>query len=261
MPYLAEFVDPKYVGLGGMVDLPMKLWMLAFMPFALKAAADTKSTSSGGKGKELAAAVTQMAKDPITLSLVFGILTAMITEGGGTKSLAFAGKAIDALAGGMTPMLFFLIGLKLEFKSASPLYCMILLFATHGIMLIAMGAVFLIGGIEMPIEKFMVFFTQGAPSVVGMGVISAAVNQGVTGFNTDFAFDIVGLAFPVSAILQCSAGLVGDAWVNHCLIIGSVLVLISIVLRLAFAAKFQEAPVPDAEAAGGNAMLQTELRS
>merc|ERR1712107_221489 len=124
------------------------------------------------------------------------------------------------------------------------------------------GLMFHIADMEMEIEKFLVFFIQGAPSVVGMGVIDTAVKQGVQGFNTDFAFDLVGLAFPISAILQCSAGLVGDAWVHHCVIIGGVLLVISVALRIAFAKHFKEAgpPPPDAEAAGGKALLQTEMQ-
>lgn len=242
LPFLAEFVGPEYVGLGGMVDLPMKLYMLLIMPILLKSCGEgsgaASSESSGGKAMAI---VTQLVKDPITMSLVLGIAMAMLTEGAGTKALGFLGRAFDALAGAQTPVLFLLIGLKLKFESSTPLFCVVLLLATQGVLLILVWAALLILQPSDTIAKFIILFSQGAPSVVGMGVIASAANSGVGGYSKDFAFDIVGMAFPISSFIQCFAGIMGSTYPSVAGIVGVVLVGIAAGVRLIFKGKFQEA--------------------
>jgi len=243
LPFLAEFVGPEYVGLGGMVDLPMKLYMLLVMPVLLKSCGESSggsgsSESSGGKALAIA---TQLVKDPITMSLVLGIAMAMLTDGAGTAALGFLGKALDALAGAQTPVLFLLIGLKLKFESSTPLYCIVLLLGVQGVLLVMVYVALLILHPSDTIAKFVILFSQGAPSVVGMGVIASAAASGVAGYSKDFAFDIVGMAFPISSFIQCFAGIMGASYPSVCGIVGVVLIGLAAGLRVLFNSKFQEA--------------------
>jgi len=240
LPFLGEFVGPEYVGLGGMVDLPMKLYMLLILPVLLKQFGESSGAASNEpqKGKALAI-LTQLVKDPITMSLVLGIVVAAITNGGGTATFGFAGKALDALAGAQTPVLFLLIGLKLKFQSKTPLFCVVLLLATQGILLIIVWLGVLIAQPSDTIAKFIILFAQGAPSVVGMGVISSAAASGVQGYSKDFAFDIVGLAFPISSFMQCFGGIMGASYQNVCGVVGAGLIVIAAGMRVVFSAQFQ----------------------
>merc|ERR1712137_563484 len=101
------------------------------------------------------------------------------------------------------------MGLKLNFNSATPLYSLVCLLAS-----------------------------QGAPSVVGLGVITAAAAT-TPGYNTDFAFDLVGLAFPISALLQCFAGLMGASYAPISGFVGAVLLGVAGLLRVVFKKKFE----------------------
>merc|ERR1719386_20244 len=135
----------------------MKLYMLIFMPVILKQCGESTGTASsdGGGGKFLGI-LTQLVKDPITMSLVLGIVVAAITDGGGTAVFGFAGKALDTLAGAQTPVLFLLIGLKLKFQSKTPLFCVVLLLATQGILLIIVWLGVLIAQPSDTIAKFII---------------------------------------------------------------------------------------------------------
>merc|ERR1719162_2739497 len=82
LPFLGELIGQQYVGLGGMVDLPMKLYMIAMMPSVLKAVGGTSASSST---PSVARAILSAFKDPVTLSLILGIVTAFVTNGGGIK--------------------------------------------------------------------------------------------------------------------------------------------------------------------------------
>jgi len=237
LPFLAAFLGPEWVGRGAIVDLPMKLYMLLVMPILLKMFGDGEGTGQGGGSTT--EALKKILQDPITLSLIFGLLVAAFTGGGGTASLGFAGKAIDALAEGQTPVLFILIGLKLSFQSKTPLFCVVLLLATQGVLLLLVNAFVLAFNPDEEVAMFLAFFVQGAPSVVGMGVLKASVAAGVQGYDPDFAFDIVGLAFPISSLIQCTVGIVGKSYPSICGIIGLVLIVIAAALRVAFAGKFQ----------------------
>eukprot|EP00928_Gymnodinium_smaydae_P018949 TRINITY_DN1721_c0_g1_i2.p1 TRINITY_DN1721_c0_g1~~TRINITY_DN1721_c0_g1_i2.p1 ORF type:complete len:444 (-),score=76.58 TRINITY_DN1721_c0_g1_i2:320-1651(-) len=242
LPFVKEFVSEGYVGVGGMVDLPMKLYMLLAMPALLRKFGEQSgdATSSTQGGMNVKAILLQLSTDPITLSLVFGIVTAMLTDGKGTGALGFVGKALDTLAGAQSPVLFLLIGLKLKFESSTPIFSIVLLLGTQGVLLIMLRLALLIVQPGAEVMKFMILFAQGAPSVVGMGVITAAATQGVKGYSTDFAFDIVGLAFPISSFMQCFAGILGDSYPSAMGYVGVALVSIAAVLRVIFSNRFLE---------------------
>jgi hypothetical protein len=217
------------------------------MPVLLKMFGE-KSDAAGEAGAGMGAALEKLVKDPISLSLVFGILVSLITGGGGTKALGFPGKAIDALASAQTPVLFLLIGLKLSFQSKTPLFCVVLLLATQGVLLLIVNFIALALQPGEEEAMFMAFFAQGAASVVGMGVITQTIKSGVQGYSSDFAFDVVGMAFPISSLMQCSVGVVGESYPRVCGLIGLVLIALAATLRIAFNSTFAVSTPVDPEA-------------
>jgi hypothetical protein len=250
IPFVAAFLGDAWVGSAAIVDLPMKLYMLIVMPIVLKTFGEQPEGGATGGSSGIFDALKGMTKDTISLSLFFGILTSLLTGGGGTKALGFPGKAIDALAEAQTPVLFLLIGLKLSFQSNTPLFCVVLLLATQGVLLIMVNLLVLV--VDPPVETalFMAFFAQGAPSVVGMGVITATIKSGVKGYSSDFAFDIVGMAFPISSLMQCSVGIVGTSYPKVCGIVGLALIAIAGATRVAFNSTFAVADKVDPESGG-----------
>lgn len=261
LPFLGELIGQQYVGLGGMVDLPMKLYMIAIMPSVLKAVGGTSASSAT---QSPAKAVLSAFQDPVTAALILGIVAAFVTNGGGVKVMGPAGTAIHGLAEAQTPVLFFLIGLKLQFKSATPILCLVLLCATYGVTLLLLSLFLRIVNPADDLKMFMVFFVQGAPSVFGMGVINAAINAGLQGFSSDFAFDIVGVTFPISALLQCLAGVARDYWTDYLEIIAVAFLVVAAMLRIYFNGLFQEASGASEQLqmeAGGTGEVQLKSQS
>jgi hypothetical protein len=256
LPFITAFLGDSWVGSAAIVDLPMKLYMLILMPVFLKMFGE--NSGGGDDGPGISAALEKLLKDPITLSLLFGILVAVVTDGGGTKALGFAGKAVDALAEAQTPVLFLLIGLKLSFTSSTPLFCVVLLLATQGILLIMVNLLVLLLNPDESMAMFIAFFAQGAPSVVGMGVITQTIKSGVKGYSSDFAFDIVGMAFPISSLMQCSVGVVGTSYPKTCGAFGVVLLLVAAAIRIGCDSVFKVKPDVDPESlqtGGSNTQL------
>jgi hypothetical protein len=238
LPYASEFLGASFVGLGGLVDLPMKLYMLVVMPILLKMfgeKGEETSSSGGGAG----AVVKKLLSDPISLALILGLAVGGMTGGAGLAPLGFVGKAINSLAGAQTAILFLLIGLKLNFNSATPLYSLVCLLATQGSLLMFASLLCAVFPLSAAMQQFVLLFAQGAPSVVGLGVITATANSGVKGYNLDFAFDLVGLAFPISALLQCFAGLMGASYAPISGFMGAGLLGVAGLLRVVFKKKFQ----------------------
>jgi len=238
LPFVGEFVGPAFVGLGGLVDLPMKLYMLIVMPVLLKmqgAKSDDAGGSSGGIGKT----VSKLLSDPISLSLILGLATSAVTGGQGLKALGFVGKAVDSLAGAQTAVLFLLIGLKLKLDSDSPLKSLVLLLGTQGALLVIASACCLAFPMSAAMQQFLLLFAQGSPSVVGLGVITAAATSGVKGYNSDFGFDIVALAFPISALLQCVAGVMGASYGPFAGVLGFAFMGAAAALRVINKSKFE----------------------
>merc|ERR1719162_511803 len=78
LPFLGELIGQEYVGLGGMVDLPMKLYMIAMMPSVLRAVG---GTSASAPTQSKARALLSAFQDPVTLALILGIFAAFLTNG------------------------------------------------------------------------------------------------------------------------------------------------------------------------------------
>mmetsp|Transcript_1635 Transcript_1635/g.2338 ORF Transcript_1635/g.2338 Transcript_1635/m.2338 type:complete len:483 (-) Transcript_1635:33-1481(-) len=239
LPFVGEFVGAEYVGLGGLVDLPMKLYMLIVMPVLLKMQGeksdDASADSSGGIGKT----VSKLLSDPISLSLILGLATSAATGGKGLAALGFVGKAINSLAGAQTAVLFLLIGLKLKLDSDSPLKSLVLLLGSQGALLVIASALCLAFPMGAAMQQFLLLFAQGSPSVVGLGVITAAATAGVKGYNSDFGFDIVALAFPISALLQCVAGVMGASYGPFAGVLGFAFMGAAAALRVINKSKFE----------------------
>merc|ERR1712217_102886 len=165
------------------------------------------------------------------------------TGGAGMASMGFIGKAINSLAGAQTAILFLLMGLRLKFDSATPLYSLVCLLASQGMLLMIAGLLCATFPLSAAMQQFILLFSQGAPSVVGLGVITAAAAT-TPGYSTDFAFDLVGLAFPISALLQCFAGLMGASYAPISGFVGAGLLGVAGLLRVIFKKKFEGAPAP-----------------
>jgi hypothetical protein len=237
LPFAGEFVGAEYVGLGGLVDLPMKLYMLIVMPVLLKAQGE-KSEDSSDSGGGIGKTISKLLSDPISLSLILGLATSAATGGRGLAALGFVGKAVNSLAGAQTACLFLLIGLKLKLDSDSPLKSLVLLLGVQGLLLVIASAICLTFPMSTAMQQFILLFAQGSPSVVGLGVISAAAASGVKGYNTDFGFDICALAFPISALLQCVSGIFGASYAPIAGALGVGLMGISALLRTMNKSKF-----------------------
>jgi len=241
MPFVSEFIGGELVGLGSLVDLPMKFYMLIVMPALLVFNDERgKQPSKDGTGVSKAAKkIKKLFTDPITLSLILGLITAAITGGRGCAALGFLGKAVMSLAGSQTAVLFLLIGLKLKFDSATPLFSIVILFASQGLLLLLAALICSTFPMSVVMQQFVCFFAQGAPSVLGLGIITTAAKDGTKGYNLDMAFDIIALACPISAMFQCAAGVFGPAYPKFAGLFGAALLGIAGVMRLAFADKFK----------------------
>jgi hypothetical protein len=248
LPFIAEFVGQEYVGFGGIVDLGMKVWMLLVMPLIVPVFADRSGDASNAPFTVvLVRALMGIITDPIPVAVMLGILTAILTNGGGVASLGFVGQAIVASSAGQTPLLFFLIGLKLKFDSASPLYCFVLLALNQGLLLILVYLTLLCVDPGPVVTKFMILFAHGAQSPVALNAIAGAVNAGVKGYSIEFSFDICAMAFMFASVLQCTAAVMGSSYNQASGPIGLMLITIAVVLRLLFAAKFKETYVEPAD--------------
>jgi hypothetical protein len=69
--------------------------------------------------------------------------------------------------------------------------------------------------------------SQAATSVVGFGQINKAKDRGDEGYSTDFAFDIIGISFPLTIILNTAACLGGQAYIANMYRIGVTLIALS----------------------------------
>jgi hypothetical protein len=212
--FVTEFVGPAFTGLAALIDLPMKAYMLLVMPSVLKAkaskAADAPAASGGGWVK----GVLAQLQDPFNASIIAGITLSVIFKGEAMAKLGFAGTAFKSLAAAQTPVLFLLIGLKLSIEGATPNLCGVLLLLRQGLVMMAVKTFLLLSGIQsVQIQLLITLASQAATSVVGLGQITKAKDRGDEGYNTDFAFDIIGISFPLTILLNTAACLGGSAYI------------------------------------------------
>jgi len=91
-----------------------------------------------------------------------------------------------------------------------------------------------------PMQLLITLASQAATSVVGFGQISKAKDRGDTGYSTDFAFDIIGISFPLTIMLNTAACLGGPAYIANMYPTSLVLMSLSGLLYMASSKKIAE---------------------
>jgi len=198
--FVREFVGDAAAGKAALFDLPMKLYLIFAMPAVLKALGEGRARAPA-KPTTLASVLG----DPLNAGILGGLLMAL--SGTPYASLGPAARAVDALAAAQSPVLFVLIGLKLDLAGATPAICGALLLGRHAVAYAAYAAVYhgtaaLADADDALIALLMI---QAAVSVVGWSQMSKAADAGVKGYDLDFAFDIVGYSMPLTMALQTVA--------------------------------------------------------
>jgi hypothetical protein len=212
--FVTEFVGPLFTGLAALIDLPMKAYMLLFMPSVLRAKASKVAAEAPSAAGGSMKAVADQLKDPFNASIIAGILLSVIFQGNAISRLGFAGAALKSLAAAQTPILFLLIGLKLSIQGATPALCGVLLLLRQGLVMMAVKTILLFSGIKsVQMQLLITLASQAATSVVGFGQIMKAKERGDEGYSTDFAFDIIGISFPLTILLNTAACLGGSAYI------------------------------------------------
>jgi hypothetical protein len=226
--FVTEFVGPAFTGLAALIDLPCKAYMLIFMPSVLKAKASRVAPEApAASGSAMKALVAQL-QDPFNASIIAGVLLSVLFQGGAIAKLGFVGSALKSLAAAQTPVLFLLIGLKLSIEGATPTLCGVLLLLRQGLVMMAVKTFLLFSGIRSPqMQLLITLASQAATSVVGFGQINKAKDRGDEGYSTDFAFDIIGISFPLTIILNTAACLGGQAYIANMYRIGVTLIALS----------------------------------
>jgi hypothetical protein len=215
--FVTEFVGPAFTGLAALLDLPCKAYMLLFMPSVLRAkASKVAAVAPSASGASRMEAVAAQLKDPFNASIIAGIVLSVIYQGNAVARLGFVGNALKSLAAAQTPILFLLIGLKLSIEGATPALCGVLLLLRQGLVMAAVKTFLMFSGIKSVQMQLLVTLTsQAATSVVGFGQIAKAKERGDEGYSTDFAFDIIGISFPLTIMLNTAACLGGSAYIAN----------------------------------------------
>lgn len=242
--FTREFVGGQFAGLAALADVPTKVYTLLLIPYYLRYRGTGPKTPSGAldgysgedvpNDTERNVQETPVMKrllsalaDPFNLAIAGGL--ALAAMGRPASTFGFAGRALGSLAQAQTPILFVLIGLKLQFGGDRPRLCLRLLLARHGFMNLLTSAflrVFLGGVDNGPARLVAILSSQAACSIIAFGQICKVATE-VDGFDTDLAFDIVALSFPLTIGLNTIACLAGDAYASALPGLGLALLLAS----------------------------------
>lgn len=223
--FIREFVGEASAGHAALVDLPSKAYMLLLLPFALSLGGAAASRASPADGearrarvpslKERALGVARELADPFNAAILAGL--AMALTGTRVADLGFAGNAVQTLASAQTPVLFLLIGMKFKLTGARASFCVALLFLRHGLLALATTALLRFASInDAGTRLAAVLCSQAAASIVGFGQISAAqAKRPSLGYDPALAFEIAGLSFPLTIILNTLACVIGAPYVDN----------------------------------------------
>ena len=197
--FVREFVGDGAAGRAALFDLPMKLYMIVAMPALLR----RRGAGRGRPSKK--AAGTRGLGDPLHCGIGLGLLMAVARVP--LAALGPAARAVDALAAAQTPVLFVLIGLKLDLAGATPAVCVAVLLARHAAAYAGYAAVYHFSDLLASEADALtaLFLVQSAVAVVGWSQMSRAADAGVAGYDLDFAFDVVGFSMPLAVALQTAA--------------------------------------------------------
>uniref|UniRef100_A0A7S3JTD1 Uncharacterized protein n=1 Tax=Aureoumbra lagunensis TaxID=44058 RepID=A0A7S3JTD1_9STRA len=218
MVFIKEFIGEEAAGKAALFDLPAKMYMIFIMPKLLSYA-----TENDLKKNDIARPLETnqpfksfftILSDPLNVSIIAGLI--MTATGTPLNSLSFIADAVSTLAAAQTPVLFVLLGMKLKLSGVAPAICIGLLFLRHAAAYAFFSLIFLF----QPFESLddittILLLTQAAVSVFGWSQMSKAVDSGISGYNPDLAFDIVGFSMPITMTLQTVACLVEDRSTLH----------------------------------------------
>jgi len=239
--FIKEFVGSAAVGTAALIDLPNKFFVLIVFPVLLKlwapaggSSADEKTSSNlGGKLKK---ALTE----PFNVGILGGL--AMAATGTKLARLGPVGTAVTMMADAVTPVLFLLLGLKLNIKGSTPALCATLLFLRHGAIALAMSALFTIAGpaIAPGTALALTVMSQSAVSVVGVGQLNKAVAAGVPGYTNEVGFDLLGYSFPFTTLLTATACVLGPAYIKNLHWVGMALLTLGGAIGVKSSSEFRD---------------------
>lgn len=224
--FIREFVGETRTGYAALVDLPTKFFVLVLFPLVLAlrgdaaaraAAAPTASPTLGGRLRALRGACS----DPFNAAIVAGL--AMAASGTRVADIGFIGGAVRTLAAAQNSVLFLLIGAKFQLGGARPAFVLALLLARHGLVAIGTAAFLRVAHVADPGARLAaVLSSQAATSIIAYGHVAAA-ERARLGYDAALAFEILGLSFPLSIVLNTAASLIGAAYVDNLGFIGAAL--------------------------------------
>lgn len=229
-----QFVGAESTGYAALVDLPSKAYMLLLMPLWLKFRGDAagKGAPAGDAGapKGLKARVEGVLKelsDPFNAAILLGLLLA--ATGTPVAALGPVGAAVKALSSAQTPVLFLLIGMKFKVSGGTPAFCLSLLLARHGIVALGTAAFLKLAAITDPGTRLAaVLSSQAATSIVGYGQIDRVAKANPKlGYDTGIAFDVVGISYPLTIMLNTAACIAGAAYVDRLPVLGAALLALA----------------------------------
>lgn len=228
--FLREFVGTEYAGLAALADIPSKLYILIFIRNYLRFRGVAKEESAQQEKKSSKLEKARSAfKDPFNQAIVTGLGLAAI--GRPVPTLGFFGAALKSLQQAQTAVLFLLIGLKLKWGGERPKLCMRLLLARHGFMNLMtslfLGTVLSASGSSAKLAA--VLCSQAACSIIAYGQMNTVAEE-VEGYDTDLAFDIVALSYPMTIGLNTAACLAKDTYVKALPVMGVGFLLLSTIL-------------------------------
>ena len=74
----------------------------------------------------------------------------------------------------------------------------------------------LVSGIaSLQMQLLIVLASQAANAMIGLAQINAAKDRGVKGYDTDFAFDIICISYPMTIMLNTVACVGGSAFIAN----------------------------------------------
>lgn len=246
--FITEFVGSWGTGLGAFMDLASKMYLLMifkptmefFAPSGSKIAATggTGVPSPKGGGGGVVSTVTGVMGDTLNMAIICGI--GMSFLGIPVKSLGAVGAAINTLAGAQTPVLFILVGLTFKLGGNTPVVCLMLMLMRAGLALVFAKTSIVIFGLDADNALVVVIMCQSATSVVGWGQMNKVVKEGVKGFSSEFAFDIVGYSFPITVILNTTACILKETYIDSAFSIGCCYLVVAGGLFVWFKATIQD---------------------
>ncbi|KAJ8598312.1 hypothetical protein CTAYLR_007560 [Chrysophaeum taylorii] len=195
MVFVKEFVGEEAAGMAALFDLPTKVYLIFGLPRLLALAGDGENGEVSQAKKKKQSALL----DPLNVAIAAGL--AMAATRTKFAALSFVGRGVTALADAQTPVLFVLIGMKLKVSGATPAVCLALLAVRQA----ANYAFFLLASAIAGGDLALLLACQAAVSVIGWSQMHKIKEAGVKGYDTAFAFDVVGFSMPLAMGLQTMA--------------------------------------------------------